>query len=879
MTLATGSRLGPYEIVSPIGAGGMGEVFLARDTRLERSVAIKILSREFATSPQLLQRFDREAKSISQLNHPHICTLYDVGQEGDIRFLVMEMLEGESLADRLGKGALPVTEVVKFGAQIADALDRAHRSGIVHRDLKPGNVMITKGGAKLLDFGLAKPNPMMATASGSMVTQQKPLTQEGTIVGTFQYMAPEQLEGLEADSRTDIFALGVLLYEMATGRRAFEGRTRTSLIAAIVGSQPPPLSQVQPLTPPALEHVIAKCLAKDPDDRWQSAHDIASELKWISEAGSQAGVAAPLTAKRKQRERFAWLLHVVTAFVAIALTWSFLHYRQAPPRLIESNLLAPKDNQFNFRLGSMALSPDGTRIAFVAGDGKASPSLWVRTLSSGAGRQLPGTENAIQPFWSPDSRQIGFFAEGKLKTIDESGGPAQTLCDASQPRGGTWGTRGTILFAPTSNQALLLIPAAGGTPRAVTTLQSGEVAHLFPGFLPDGEHFLYLLSGGTGPTIAVGSVDGKLKKRLLTSPTLAEFAPPDFMLFNRDGVVMAQHLDMSRWELLGSARPIAQNVGVMGRRPLFSATATDIAYQQGEALNVSELVWVDRQGKQVGTVGPPALYYSPKISHDGRRIAVDISSKTTGLGDIWIFDLARNLSSRLTFNPANESGPVWTPDDRDIIFFSERDGRPANIYRISSGGTGQEELLVDAPFTKLSADIPRDGRSLLLNVNHDQGNVLDIWLYSIPEKKLVPWLATPFAESAPQVSPDGKWIVYQSNESGRNEIYVRNFPDSREKWLVSNGGGSMPAWRGDGGEIYYISAEHKMMAVPVKLAAGLEAGTPVPLFEVRILDHPSLRQYDVTADGQRFLLDRPITQESSDPITLVQNWKARIPKE
>lgn len=873
MSLTAGSRLGPYEIVSPIGAGGMGEVFLARDTRLERSVAIKILNREFADQPQLKQRFEREAKAISQLNHPHICTLHDVGHDNGTSFLVMEFLEGESLADRIARGALPLSDVVRYGAQIADALDRAHRAGIVHRDLKPGNVMMTKSGAKLLDFGLAKPS--LLNASPALATELKPLTQEGTIVGTFQYMAPEQLEGQEADARTDIFALGALLYEMATGNRAFQGKTRTSLIAAIVGSEPPALSQVQPLTPPALEHVIRKCLAKDPDERWQSAHDVASELRWISEAGSQAGVAAPLSTRRAKRERLAWGLNLVTAILAVALTWAFLQWRRIPPPVVESTILPPDKFQLDSGSGNPAISPDGSRIAFVAGDGKSDPALFVRRLDSGVARLLPGTSGARYPFWSPDSRQIGFFAEAKLKTIDESGGAALALCDAAQPRGGTW-SGGTIVFAPALG-GLFAVPATGGTPTAVTSTGRGEALHLFPSFLPDGRHFLYLAVGGARPAVYIGSIDGKERQRVLDSDAAASYAPPGYVMFMRGDSLVAQRIDPTSLKLTGTPLVVAQSVSVRGRRPVFSVSATGVlAFQEGNAFSATQLVWVDRQGKTLGELAPPALFYSPRLSHDGRRLAVDISAASTGFGDIWLYDLVRNVASRLTYDPANESGPVWSADDRDIIFFSGRNGSGGNLYRISSGGTGEEELLVDSPLTKLPTDVSRDGQWLLF-INTATAS-LDLWLYSFHDKKSRPWLATPFAEAGSQFSPDGKWIVYQSNESGRSEIYVRSFPESREKWLVSNGGGSMPAWRGDGRELFYLSLDHKMMSVPIKLSPEFSSGTPVPLFEARILGHPALRQYDVASDGSRFVLNRLPTEEVSAPMTLVQNWTARLKK-
>lgn len=878
MSLPAGSRLGPYEIVAPIGAGGMGEVFSARDTRLDRSVAIKVLNREFAFDDQLQQRFEREAKTISQLNHPNICTLHDVGVDNGTSFLVMELLEGETLADRLTRGPLPLSDVVRYGAQIADALDRAHRAGIVHRDLKPANVMMTKPGAKLLDFGLAKPSAMATNISGTRATEQKPLTQEGTIVGTFQYMAPEQLEGIDADARTDIFALGALLYEMATGRRAFEGKTRTSLIAAIVSADPPPISQTQPLTPPALEHVIRKCLAKDPDERWQSAHDVAAELRWISEAGSQAGVATPLTTKRKRRERLGWLLNLATAAIAVALTWAFVQWRRPPEPVLETSILTPGGRQISLKSGPVAISPDGSRVAFVAEESANNSSIFVRSLGSSLSRQLAGTEGASFPFWSPDSRQLGFFADGKLKTIDDAGGPVQIVGDAPQARGGSWGVDQSIVFAPSANDRLFVVPATGGTAVPVTKLGFDESAHLFPAFLPDGRHFIFF-SASTNPGLYAGSVDGKEAKRVLAAQTQGIFAPPGYLMYVRGGTLLAQPFDVKKLQVAGPAVPIVQNAGTQGRRSSVSVSSQgSLVYQEGSGLSATQLVWVDRQGKDLGVLAPSGAFFSPRLSHDARRVAVDISAATTGWGDIWIFDLVRNVSSRLTFNPANESGPVWSSDDREVIYFSERAGHPANLYRISSGGTGEEQPLLVSPMTKLSAGVSRDGQWLLFVGNQNRGASGDIWTYSFREKKALPWLATPFSEGGPQLSPDGKWMAYQSSESGRNEIYVRSFPESQEKFLVSNGGGVMPAWRGDGGELYYLSEDRKMMAVPVTLTPKFESGTPVALFPARLLDHLWLRQYDVVSDGSRFLLNRIATEDQHVPVTLVQNWMARLKK-
>jgi eukaryotic-like serine/threonine-protein kinase len=514
MSLQSGSRLGPYELQAPIGAGGMGEVWRGRDTRLDRSVAVKILPATFAQDEDRRARFEREAKAISSLNHPHICTLFDVGRDGETHFLVMELLEGEALADRLRKGSLPLEQVLKFGAQVSDALDAAHRQGIVHRDLKPGNVVLTKSGAKLLDFGLARTSTGLGGVSGSteMPTEARPLTAAGTVLGTFQYMAPEQLEGAEADGRTDIFALGALLYEMATGKRAFEGKSKTSLIAAILSQQPPPISQVAPVMPPALDHVVRKCLEKDPDDRWQSARDVASELRWIAEAGSQAGVPASLALRRKSRERVAWVLAAGCAAAAtLGFAWAIRlrGIAREAERPFYSEVVLPADAPLaGVTLGAMAFSPDGRRLAMVVI--QAAPGLAVRDLASGETKPLAGTDGATFPFWSPDSRSLAFFAEGRLKKVEATGGPVQVVCDANAGRGGSWGRDGAIVFAPDIGGPLMTVHEAGGIPSAATRTPSPNASHRNPWFLPDGRHFLFTSrERGSDPvgSIAIASLD------------------------------------------------------------------------------------------------------------------------------------------------------------------------------------------------------------------------------------------------------------------------------------------------------------------------------------------------------------------------------------
>jgi serine/threonine protein kinase len=508
MSLSPGTRLGPYEILAPLGAGGMGEVYKARDTRLDRTVAVKVLPAHLSFNPEVRARFEREARAVSSLSHPHICTLHDVGRHEEIDFLVMEYLDGETLAHRLEKGPLPLTEVLRHGVEIASALDVAHRSGIVHRDLKPGNIMLTKGGAKLLDFGLARATGLAGTA-GDLThspTMTRPLTAEGSIVGTFQYMAPEQLEGKEADARSDIFSFGAVLYEMATGRRAFEGKSQASLIAAILEHEPAPISSLQPMAPASFERIVRQCLAKEPDDRWQTAGDLKRELNWIAE-GSQAGVAAPVTQRRRSRERIAWGLVAVLSLLSVASVAGYLARAPKPAPVIRSSIQTPEKQFVSF----VALSPDGTRLVFSAKAVGAQPSLWVRRLDDARSEPIPGTEEATFPFWSPDGRFLAFFADGKLKKVDLAGGPVVTICEAERGVGGTWGRDGTILFAPTPSSPLFRVPSSGGKPAPVTKFDQKrpETMHRYPVFLPDGRHFLYA-AATTRPTRS-GSARSKAK--------------------------------------------------------------------------------------------------------------------------------------------------------------------------------------------------------------------------------------------------------------------------------------------------------------------------------------------------------------------------------
>jgi len=883
LTLSAGSRLGPYEILSAVGAGGMGEIYRAKDTRLDRTVAVKVLPAHLSENAEFRQRFEREAKTISQLSHPHICTLHDVGNQDGVEYLVMEFLEGETLTEKLAKGPLPLEQVLRFGLEIADALEKAHRQGIVHRDLKPGNVMITKTGVKLVDFGLAKlaaaqPGGVLSSFSVLPTQAGENLTAEGTILGTFQYMAPEQLEGRDADSRTDIFALGSVLYEMATGQKAFSGRSQASLIGSILKDEPAPIASAQPMSPPALDRVVKTCLAKDPDDRFQTAHDVKLQLQWIAEGGSAVGLPAPVTARRKSRERLAWILFAGATLVSLlALGALFRAGRREPSRMVQSSVLPPEKTAFG---GAMELSPDGLRIAFVARGTAMTNVLWVRPLNAGAAQPLAGTEGAFFPFWSPDSRFLGFFADGKLKKIEASGGPPQTLCDAAIGRGGTWNRDGVILFAPSPGHPISRVSSSGGAASAATELPASgtEGSHLWPLFLPDGKHFLYLaLGGGTGTSerdaIFVGALQSKKRQLLFHAGSSVAYAS-NHLFFHSEQAVLARPFDPKRRRFMGEAIPVAENVRFPGhRKAVFSVSENGVmVYRTGGAGGLSQLAWLDRSGKEIVKVGAPADYREVRLSHEGRRAVLGIDDSRL-ISDLWLYDLARNTITRFTFDQASDFSPVWSPDDRKIAFASGRTG-PADLYLKDATGTAKEEPLLLSGLFKASNDWSRDGRFLAF-ASRSPKTGSDLWIFSVADRKASPFLQTEFEETSGRFSPDGRFVAYVSNESGRDEVYVQRFPVPGGKWQISTTGGAQPLWAHSGRELFYLSPPSKLMAVEVRAGEAFEAGIPTLLFEHRFAGGPG-RKYDVSSDSQRFLAITPIGEETPSPITLVVNWTAEI---
>ena len=887
MTLAAGARLGPYEILSALGAGGMGEVYKARDTRLDRTVAIKVLPSHLSSSEEVRQRFEREAKTISQLSHPYICALYDVGNHDGVEYLVMELLEGETLADRLARGPLSPEYTLRYGIEIADALDEAHRRGVVHRDLKPGNVMLTKAGVKLLDFGLAKAIapavPPAAVTSFPTEAARSNLTKEGTIAGTLQYMAPEQLEGKKADPRTDIFSLGVVLYEMATGKKAFSGTSPASLISSIMTAEPQPISVVQPMTPPALDHVVKTCLAKAPDDRWQSARDVACELKWVS-GGSQAGPSVRLSSHQK----LAWVLAGV--FLLAALVLAVIHFRQGRIDARPTRFLVFPPEQTTIAFGpsapQVAVSPDGHYLVLAATTSDQRTHLWIRPLGSLAVQKLAGTEEASFPFWSPDSRSIGFFAQGKLKKIDVSGGPPQTLCDAPSGNGGAWSRDGVIVFAPNREAALTRVSATGGPPASVTELdrQRKETAHYWPQFLPDGRHFLYLALSGQRENrgIYVRSLDSGEARHILRTDARAAYTPPGYLLFLQQGTLMAQRFDPDRLSLAGEPVRIAEEVAYnpSNGRDTFTVSENGVlAYRTGGVggLPASELVWFDRAGKRIGTADGAGLYMRPALSPDGKRVAVQRRDPQTGADDIWLVDLARSTVSRLTFGSFNQTHPVWSPDGGRIVFASDRDGT-SNLYQKISSGAGSEERLLASDTAKFSTDWSPDGRFIAYE-NQDPKTGTDLWVLPLfGDRKPIPFLRTEFNEGLGQFSPDVRWMAYSSDESGRREVYVQAFPTPSDKWQISTAGGSYPRWRRDGKEIFYIGADRKLMAVAIQADSTLQAGQPQALFEPRVFGAPVIN-YTVSADGQRFLVNTPAEGSNSAPVTVVLNWTSEMKKQ
>jgi eukaryotic-like serine/threonine-protein kinase len=868
----------------------MGEVYRARDTRLDRSVAIKILPAHLSADPARKLRFEREAKTVSALNHPNICSLFDVGSQNGTDFLVMECIEGESLADRLAKGTLPTEQVLKIGAEIADALDRAHRSGIIHRDLKPGNIMLTKTGAKLLDFGLAK--PAVAPTSAATLTDvaaSSPVTEQGIIVGTFQYMSPEQVEGKELDGRSDIFSLGAVLYEMLTGQRAFEGKSQFSVATAILEKEPEPISTIKPLTPRSLGHVVRRCLAKDPDDRWQSARDLALELKSISSADPSAqssAAALPVTRKKNRRELLAWSFAVLASIIALAVFFLRRPDAAVPAFPVFSSIIAPAGTSFEIEgdMGTQpALSPDGGSLVF-----GASGELWLRSLRTGSERTLPGAHGAISPFWSPDGASVGFFTEGKLKTIEVNTGVIRSLCNAPAARGGAWGSSGVILFTPGPRDVIHQVPVTGGASARITKLDTKlHSTHRWPFFLPDGQHFLYLASNHSSPQaeqngVYVGSLDGKLNRFLVASLAGAAYAQGN-LLYVRESTLLAQPFDLNSLSLSGSPHPVVDSVvldlGVWHSTFTASQLSNTLIFQTGAAMAQSRLEWVDRSGKHLSFIGDQGVFLGPRLSKDGQHLLVTSGDPTH---DVWLLNSSGPQKTRLTFDGFIAGEPTWSPDGSR---FTVTLGMPNSMFRIvsrSSSGAGESITLQELPSSDSATDWSPDGRYLLTESANLASGDSEISIVPLDprEKPRLLSVANTGTQTSGQFSPNGRFIAFTMLANGTPQNFVVPFSGGNGMWQVSTDGGRWPRWSRDGKQLYFVSMRNEMMTVDIhEKGDRVEVGHPVRLFSFR----PSVRiyrlgmiGYDVSPDGKRFLLDVS-ADENNRPLTVLQNWTNLLP--
>ena len=901
MTLTADTRLGPYRIEALAGEGGMGEVYKARDTRLDRTVAIKILPEHVADDPDRRRRFEQEARAVSALNHAHICTLYDIGTTGaadgvagpGVDYLVMEYVEGQTLADRLAKGPVPLPQALEYATQIADALASAHQAGIVHRDLKPGNIMLTKGGVKLLDFGLAKLKtaPAGAAAASELLTRN-PTTTPGSVLGTVQYMAPEQLEGKEVDARADLWALGCVLYEMTTGRQAFEGRSHASLIAAIMEHEPAAMRTVDPMSPPSLEHLVRRCLAKDPDERWQSARDVLHELHWVAEAAPDNGAAA-VAAPRHRRERLAWGLLVLALAAAVTALVVLRDEGGTPgPGVVRFAITAPGTETVATDVTAAVISPDGRRLVFTVVDASGVTRLWVRTLDTLAAQPLAGTENAMLPFWSPDSRFVAFFAEGRLKRAAVAGGAPEVICEAPDGRGGSWSKDGIIVFAPLATGSLFQIPADGGEKVEVARPDAtrGETALRFPVFLPDGRHFLYAsLPRRQGRLLDVylGDLGSKERTRIMSAGSAPIPGQPGYLLFTRGEQVVAQRFDPSKLRPVGAVVSLGDSppLSAFDGAPPVSASMNGVLAHVATNPPNTDLVWLDRNGHQSGKIAVPSgTYLGLSLSPDGLwAVATRPSSPTTY--DLWLVDLERGLPSRLTFDGHAAAGSgigravVWSPDSTRIAYQYDRSG-VYDVYEIParSGTTQPEPLVRSSALFKNPEAWSKDGKFLVFS-QIDGPTGWDLWRLPLAgDRKPVRYLSTPFNESFADISPDGRWLAYGSDETGTPEIYVRSFPDAGERHQVSASGGTGVQWSDNGRELLIwntgqaVRTVGPILAVDVQTGPTFKAGTPRRLFVPR----QDILGLAATSDLQRFLAAVPAEGTPPPSFTVVVNWQALL---
>jgi eukaryotic-like serine/threonine-protein kinase len=885
MALTSGTKLGPYEIVAPLGAGGMGEVYRARDMRLGRDVAIKILPTHLSENPEFRRRFDLEARTVSSLNHPHICQLYDVGTQDGADFLVMEFLDGETLADRLRRGAVSLNDLLKIGMEVAEALETAHRAGVVHRDLKPGNIMLTKVGAKLMDFGLAKPtSPLGASGAGSApllsaartmsgASPVTPLTTAGSIVGTIQYMSPEQIEGKEADVQSDIFSFGAVLYEMATGKRAFEGKSQISVASAILEKNPEFISAIKPLTPPAFDHLVATCLAKDREERFQTAHDVRLQLKGISQSPQSMSAIAPNQSPRMFGSRL--MLAGSTLLLAAASVIFYLSQRSnAPAVSVRAYIPPPPGTAFRasgLDAGPVVVSPDGKTLAFSAVDEKGRTNLWLRPLDAQQAVMLPGTEDAATPFWSSDSHYLGFVADRKLKKISVSGGEAQTLADQAESGSGDWGADGTILFCKQAFGPISRVSASGGGASLATKLDKDESSNESPSFLPDGKHFFYVSSSLTGPSqIKVGVLGKPDQSGIAIAPGSRAGFASDHLLFVREGHIQAQPFNPRTFELSGDPQ-------TLGEARIFSVSWNGVlAYHESSA--ESELKIFDRSGNVIVTPGPLAVYSDPRFSLDGKSIVVTVEDPRSGKSDIWVYPVAGGQPTRITFGP-DDFWPVWSPDGKEIAYGVLENGK-SSIRRRALDGRQPEEILYqnDAYISGTAIDWSPDGKYLSMDLQSREG-IFSNWILPLNGDR------KPFRSPATskmtvsqydgRFSPDGRWLAYFSYETARPEVYVVPFPSGGAKYQVSTAGG-WNATFGHNNELFFITMGNRLMAAQTGKQVNFRIDAIQPLFQLDLPNFAGIN-FDVSADGKQFVV-QTADHTKSTSITLLTNWPAALKK-